>query len=189
MPNRLTLVSAGSEPLTVAEARAHLWLDSTSYDTLLTTMISAAREYLEEVTSRTLTLATWDYTLAGFPAGVAPIYLPRPPARALTSVTYVDASGTSQALSGVQFTASTEPALLLPARNTVWPVVAIGHVAPVVIRYTAGYTALPARVGLAMRLLVSHLFENREATTQQALTAIPYGLGGFIRTLAWGRYA
>ncbi|MCB0729345.1 MAG: head-tail connector protein, partial [Ignavibacteriae bacterium] len=66
-----------------------------------------------------------------------------------------------------------------------WPGASLREAAGVVVRYTAGYgaaEAVPARLRHAILMLVGHLYENREATSQAgALTATPMG----VERLLW----
>src|SRR5262249_39302763 len=54
------------EPLTLAEAKAHLRLDVADDDTYVNTLITAARQYTEEVCWRGILAQTWELVLPGF---------------------------------------------------------------------------------------------------------------------------
>jgi hypothetical protein len=58
---------AASEPLSLQEAKDHLRVDDTASDTLITSLIKAARQTIEEWTSRQLLTATWVMALDCFP--------------------------------------------------------------------------------------------------------------------------
>ena len=60
----LKLVTAASTyPVTLAEAKLHLRVDSTDEDTLITALITAATEMCEQKTGRAIMQQTWDVTL------------------------------------------------------------------------------------------------------------------------------
>lgn len=56
-----------AEPLTLAEVKAHLRLDSGDEDALLTTLIRTAREHLERTTGLCLLRQTWRFYLDRWP--------------------------------------------------------------------------------------------------------------------------
>ncbi len=118
MPNRL-ITAPAVEPVTLAEARLHLRVIDTSEDTLITSLIVAAREYCENFTGRKLIQQTWDLILDAFPAdGVSLTYAPT---MTIDSVTYLDTNGSSQVLSSALYVTDTfgAPGWLVPV--TVWP--------------------------------------------------------------------
>lgn len=80
-----------SEPVTLAEARLQVKADDgvTADDTLLSSLIVAARRHLEQVCERALMAQTWRVSLDAFPAGV--LQVPGGLVRAIDSVVYVDA--------------------------------------------------------------------------------------------------
>ena len=66
------------------------------------------------------------------------------------------------------------------AWGKVWPSVTLKTLNAVVIRFVAGYTSknnVPKEVRSAIKLLVGHLYENREETsTDRVLEQIPMGI-------------
>lgn len=65
MPVRL-LTPPASEPVTLAEAKAHLRLDTVDDDTYVNTLILVARQYVEQACWRGLVTQTWELVLDGF---------------------------------------------------------------------------------------------------------------------------
>lgn len=180
--------------------------------------ITAAREYVEEQTRRQLMTATWLMTLDQFPGRRVDEYrppgwrygivrMPRAPLVNVASVQYIDVNQQLQTIpqytpgsgppnmitSQYYYQVSTiiEPGRVLPAPFTVWPVADPYSVEAVRITFTAGYASaalIPARILQAVQLLVGHLWEHREATIEQALACIPFGLQSFIRSGGYGEY-
>lgn len=182
----LSLITApASEPITLTEAKAHLRVTASTEDTLITSLIVAARQFVEEETSRALITQTWERQLDNWPALVR---LPRPPAIALTSVKYVDEDGTEATLANTAYTlyASVEPGHLVFDTDEL-PTVTLADYAGVRIRYTAGYgaaAAVPQAIKQAMLLLIGHWYLNREAVAiggqRASIAPLPMGVDALI---------
>ncbi len=81
-----------AEPLTLAEVRAHLRLDSGEEDALLTALIRTAREHLERTTGLCLLRQTWRLYLDRWPPdGV--IQIGRTPVQAIEKILVFDGGG------------------------------------------------------------------------------------------------
>lgn len=83
----IQLAAATSEPVSVAEAKAHLRQTQSSDDVLIGRQITAAREFIERFTGRALAAATYRYTGPEFGY---PMQLPLWPVSAVSSVSYLD---------------------------------------------------------------------------------------------------
>lgn len=177
----LVLTTAGAPPVTLAEikkqVRAEFHEDD---DNLLIGLGAAATEWVERHTGRSLAAHTWTLTLDGFADAIR---LPMPPVIGINSVTYIDADGAPQTLADTAyrlFGAGGFDPFLRPAWSTCWPATADGEPDAVTIEYEAG-AACPAPVKHAILLLVSHLYENREASTELALRDIPFGVDALLK--------
>lgn len=165
----------GIEPVTLAEAKLHLKIDSdlTDDDNLIAALITAARKKCETETWRTFLTSTWDYSIDEFPWGQLgdwhhrqdQIRIPNPPLISVTSLAFVDDVGSSQVMSGTLYQAiAGTPGVILPSLNSSWP---YGRSRPgtVIIRYVAGYGAtadsVPDTIKAAIKLLLSYLYVNR----------------------------
>lgn len=105
-----------AEPLTLAQVKAHLRLDDNADDTLLTSLIAAARQYLEATTGLALITQRLRFYFDDWPQDGL-IQLPIAPLQSLESVTVYDAAGNSQAvaLTGHVLDAAASPARLFIA--------------------------------------------------------------------------
>lgn len=156
-----------AEPLTLAEAKAFLRLDTEDEDDLVSTLITAARIHVESFTGRALIAQGWRLVLDDWPAdGVVP--LPVSPLIALTAITAYDQDGAAHAIDIAQFLPESGrgPArLFLPQVVTGMPMLR-PHLG-LEIDYQAGYGAdassVPAALRQALLMLVTHWFENRDA--------------------------
>lgn len=126
------------EPITVAQAKLHARVDSSAEDTLFITLISAAREYAENLTRRAYVQRTLEHTL---PAFAYCIELPQPPLQSVAYIQYVDLAGVTQTVDADDYQIDTyrEPGLIKPAYNASWPSVVRADFNAVRIRYVAGY--------------------------------------------------
>lgn len=88
-----------SEPLSLTEAKAHLYVDSTDHDTLISALITAVRQSVESFTWRALCnqqqTKYFDYT----EASQAFLLITKGPVVSIDSVKYVDSTGALQTLS------------------------------------------------------------------------------------------
>ena len=190
----LTVLSGpATEPVTTAEAKAHLRVEHGSDDTLIGSLVTAARELVEATCDRTLVTTAWVLTLPGFPADGGPLRLPRGPLQTITSVAYVDAAGTSQTLSASRYLvdASADPGTVTPAHGYSWPGTRDQEKA-VTVTYVAGYgtaASVPERVKLAVKMLVGHWYETREAAGTAPLTPAPMGVDALLMAVWPGGYA
>lgn len=157
-----TIVRTGepaSEPVTLAELKAHARIDHALEDSLLGLLIAAARERIEDVTRRALIAQEWTLTLDRFPCG--PIFLPRPRLILGTaSITYVDVDGESQSVSGFRELPGDAGARLVPGFGETWPS-ARAQPGAVVVTFDAGYGSSAGAVPAALRLAIVE-----EATTR-----------------------
>lgn len=163
MPLKL-ITAPASEPVTLAEAKLHLRVDSTADDALITSLIVAARESAEHATGRAFLPQTWELALDEFEDE---ILLNKSPLISITSITYVDEDGATQTLTtdDYQLDSHSEPARITPAYDTCWPTTRAQKNA-VLIRFQAGYAdadSVPSQVKSWMLLRIGMLYENRES--------------------------
>lgn len=178
-------IAPATEPVSLVEAKAQCRIDGTDENDFLTALVAAARGHLEETTWRAFITQTWRLTLRGFPSCGGPIYLPRPPALALSSFTYVDPDGATQTLTSddYQLDVAADPGTLEPAYGESWPATRDQPNA-VSITYTAGFgdaAAVPADLKHALKLLIGHWSENREAVvTGTIATELPLAVQALV---------
>lgn len=183
---RLTLkqtAQPSAEPITLAEAKAHIRVDTSDDDVLIASLISRARGYCEDQMRRQIMPATWRLTLDDFPRGRGrspaidgdDIILPRPPLAIVSAINYLNESGVDTTLSASSYVVSIddEPGRISLAYGAVWPTT-YDQLGAVRISYLAGYyesaietaniPAIPKPIIQAILMLVGSWYESREAT-------------------------
>lgn len=165
-PKRIT---TPTEPITLAEAKLHLRVDDTAEDSLITAMISAARETCEDRTEGTVPVTGWRLTLDTFPDAIK---LPRPPIASVESVKYIDTAGVQQTLSPMDYVVDTvsSPGYIVPAFGKAWPATR-DQINAVTVEYTAGSAAAPHALKAWMLLAIGEMFTNREASAERPAVA------------------
>lgn len=162
----LRTVEPTSEPVSLTAAKRHCRIDTVDSDSVLRGLIVAAREWCENRLGQQFMPATWRMKLDCFPCWE--LELPRPPLVAVSSITYLDAAGTSQTLSSTKYRVDTDsrPGRITPNYANIWPIT-YPVMQAVTVAYTAGYAdsdSVPQSIKQAMLLLIGHWYENREGT-------------------------
>ncbi|MEJ7746061.1 MAG: head-tail connector protein [Luteimonas sp.] len=145
----IPLTAATSEPVTVAEAKAHLRLTHASDDGLIGRQIAAAREYVELTTGRALATATYRLVQSQFDN---PVELPLWPVSAVSSVSYVDASNVRIVLAAPSY-------LFDPDRRTLSAVSAWPYGTSVNIEFATAPALIPEGLKSAILLRVQAEYE------------------------------
>lgn len=206
----LTLITPpAEEPITLEEAKLHLRDPVDTEDPLVSALIVAARRKCESWLRRTLITTTWELSLEGFPgcgwipgfpyAGrqflerqpVGTLYgieLPNPALQSVTSITYVDTAGSTQTLATSEYQVETgTPGRVVPVYGKAWPSTR-RQPGAVKIRFVAGYgdaSAVPESIKIAMKLMISHFYENRGESD----VSLPSAAEALLASEDWGFYA
>ena len=155
-----------SEPVSLAEAKAHLRVTASDENDLISALIVAARQYCENLSGRTLAPRNFLQTMDRFPDGGGDITLRRSPVTAVASVYYYSLETTNTLMSpstDYRLDLQQIPARIrLPLGTTLWKNAYITDDA-VRITYTAGAASAPTAAKQTILLLVGHWFENRES--------------------------
>ena len=164
-------VAPAAEPITLSDAKTYLRVDSTAEDSLITNLITAAREKIESLTGRALITQTLELTLDDMPAD-RDIPLPRPPLQAVNSVTVgFTVIGSASYLVDI---GGTPGRLIMRSGKALTPT----DKAQIKINYDAGYgdaaSDVPSVLRQAMLMLIGHYYDSRD------LTSVPQGLNFMI---------
>jgi uncharacterized phiE125 gp8 family phage protein len=166
-----------AEPLTLAEVKAHLRLDSGDEDALLISLIKTARQFLEHETGLCLIAQSWRLYLDRWPRdGI--IRILKSPVQAIQSVTVygLDGGPVQVSLEGHLLDGAGRPARLWLENTPVTGRTVNG----IEIDFAAGYgeagTDVPDTLKRAMLIHVGHMFAFRGVISpDQQPAGIPDG--------------
>ena len=185
----LKLVTApASEPVTLAEVKAYLRIDTSDDDTMLTTFISVARELAENLLNKKLITQTWDFWFDAFPSqfnfdALAPdsvtdgalseylsvqnyIDIPFPPLQSVTYLKTYDDDGTAYTMDSADYIVDsfTENGRISLKNGTTWPTTFLRPVNGILVRFVCGYglaAAVPYPIKQAIIEMVGKFYSNR----------------------------
>ena len=175
MPHNIThftevVTPPASEPITLAEAKAHLRVDTSDDDALINALVVAARECAEQWLRRALLTTTFRLNADSFPIGGITITLDNSPVQSVTSIKY-DTETTDDVVfdpSNFNTDLVTEPSRIVLVDGGTWPETKI---APNVVRveYVSGYASasvIPQPIIQGMLLMIGDWYEFREDSVQ-----------------------
>jgi len=179
-------VAPAIEPLSLDEVKLHLRLDTgIAEDALLSSLISAARQYCEGFQRRAYITQTWELWLDKFP-DIDNIYLPWPPLQSVSSIKYYDTANLEYTLLDSNYYVDTQsqPGRLSLNYGKSWPSTALRPTNGLCITFICGYgdavEDVPVKALYAMKLLIGHYYENREAVSQSQLYPAPLSVDALL---------
>lgn len=207
----LSLVTPPTEePVSVSLAKQQARILTSDDNELVSLYIKAARQYCETFTRRQFCTATWNLSLDGFPpfdrSDCAPlawhrhlgehharmITLPLCPVQSVSSIKYLDLTGTLQTLdpSAYYVDSSREPVRIVPTPGSSWPAT---YCVPgaVTVQFVAGYGAaadVPATIRRAIAELTAHAYEQRSASSELTISQVPFSVESLLLSERWGQY-
>ena len=173
-----------TEPVSTADAKAHLKIDTSDEDALIDSWVVAARILIEKNWGISIITQTLKLRLDHFPYDDQRIMLPAPPLASVSSVQYTDSDGVLQTWDSSNYDVGVndKPGTLKTAYNVSYPTTRSMDDA-VIITYIAGFggaSDVPATIIHAIKLLLSLWNEAREAACPVNLTEIPFGVAALL---------
>lgn len=153
------------EPVSVAEAKAHLRIDGSAEDVLLASLVLTSRLHVEAALSLALITQSWRLVLDRWPRrGKAELALG--PVQSITSIKVKDAAGVLQTLPATNYLvdiASRPARVVLKDGARIDPGIAAGGIE---VDFVAGFGAdassVPAPLRHAILMLTAHWYEHRD---------------------------
>ena len=163
---RLKLITAPAiEPVALDEARNYLKVDSAEDNSLISALITTARQLAEKETKRAFITQTWEMYLD---EAKEEIEIPKPPLRDVESIKVIAADGTETVVDVTTYyvdKAENSPGRVKLKNGYNWPT----HrgFASFIIKFKCGYgdaaADIPGTLKQGIQQLVAYLFENRGA--------------------------
>lgn len=159
-------------PISVATAKSHANITISGDDTLVGEMLLAATEHFERVSGYHLRPVVYDWETQR--ALCRETALPLFPVASITSVKYLDENDVEQTVTESDYSLKQfnhPPHVLRFPEDYELP-----SSSKVVVRFVAGFTdptTCPSPIKQAIKFLVAHWYENREAYLEDKLAAVP----------------
>lgn len=165
--------------VTLAEAKNYIkqqYGTLTVEDNLLSDMIQAARQWIEQYIRKSIIQKT---IIAYTPDELACFNLPMGPVQEISTVKRVDIEGTKTELTlntDYYVTGQEDKTLYF---YTVWGTISGGSTAGLEVTYTSNYVEVPKALKNACLKLVAENYYNRKETNDEGITLVPFD----VRTL------
>jgi uncharacterized phiE125 gp8 family phage protein len=170
----ILLTPPAAEPLSLAEAKAFLRVETADEDPLIAALIAAARLHVETQTGLALTTQDWRMVLDCWPANGRIAVQPRP-LQALAGARVFDFDGEARAidLQGFVPDASTSTLSFMPWTLPMPTRIAAGIEIDIAAGFGSAASDVPEPLRQAVRLLVAHWYENRAALAGAEAVPVP----------------
>lgn len=183
-PVRTTAPAA--TPVSLTEAKLHLRVDHGDDDTLITSLIQAATDYVDGwagILGRCLVTQSWRQDFCDWPT-CRVLRLPFPDVSAAT-VKYFDEDNTEQAVADAMVTVLSDArgSFVRFSDEFTYPGLYDDRADAVQVTITAGYgeaADVPSAIKAAILLLVGHWYANREAVTSETATVLPMAVDALL---------
>ena len=172
------------EPVTLAQAKAHLRVDDTAEDAYISSLIVTSRLQIEAALGLALITQSWRWTIDDWP-GSSALDLPIRPVQQITSIQVVHAIGAATTVSASSYQLDgrgSPPRIVL---TTLSPPIPDQPAEGIAISMVAGFgplaTDVPEPIRHALLLLVAHWFERRQAIAdEQHPAGIPVAVNSLL---------
>ena len=168
-----------TEPITLAQAKAHLRVDHSDDDSVITAMTKAARAHIEAACAVRFSARTGATMKCDDFSDLA--RLPESPVTSITSITYLDTTGASQTLAGTVYELRSDgldAGIVLKSGQT-WPDIQPGS--RVTVTAAIGYAAAPEDIQHAMLMLTAHFYDNRSTVAVgESVAELPMSVNAMI---------
>ena len=172
----LYTTDAASEPCSAAEAKTFMRIDHSDEDTLITELITVARQMAEDYTNRSFITQTHKMYFDEFPTDC--IRLPRGSAISVVGIDYAVSAAHDTEFSSANYNSSLEGDIGIIEPSDEWPDHDTDYPYGIEVEFTAGYgtnaTDVPTPIKSAIYLIVSDLYEFRNTHSLNRVHQIGY---------------
>lgn len=181
-------VEPAAPAISLAEAKRHLRVLHDDDDADIAELVEVATAAIEGPNGIGVALSpqTWRMSLDHFPCE---IIVPLGPVTSITSIAYTGADGNPATVPSWRADLDQQPLRIWPARDAAWPSL-VCEPGAVKVTFVCGYTQTPSDLKAALKLLVGHFYEHREAvTTDLKAVELPMGVAAILDRYRVGRFA
>ena len=171
-------VAPVTEPITLAEAKEYARIDGSTEDTLVTSLIKAARLHCETYMGKAIIRKTVTIDSFSFPYQWQIPYGPLVSASDITKVVTIDQNNVETALN-YQVNIGSFPKIAITSGNQSFKFKMV---------YVAGFTTVPEDIKLAIKMMVNTLYERREDFSDLQAIQSPLGVKAILmpyKTYNW----
>ena len=178
------VTAPAASPISLAEAKAQMKVESSDDDTIIQRLIDAAVAFVDVqgALGKAMITQTWGQWLSPNPSTV---YLSLGPVQSVSAIKYYDVDGVLQTATLNDFNVFGTPNRISvsPKSGKAWPVTQTRDDA-IKIEYVIGYgstsSSVPETVRHALMMLVAHWYDMRETSTEKQMYDLPYGFTDMI---------
>jgi uncharacterized phiE125 gp8 family phage protein len=174
--------------MTSRSKRQQIVSDSDGRALLKRSFITAARQQLEQMASHKMVTQTLALSIDDFPdSGI--LYL-EGPVQSVSSIQYYDLDGELQTWNNelYQVDITSNPGRVMPAYDETWPDY-LDDYNSIVVTYVAGCgnaEVVPAILKQAIKMLVAHWYNQREAVSETQNYEVPYAVDNIVKMFSRG---
>ena len=167
-------VAVSTEPITVAEAKAHLRVTSSDDDAYIASLITVAREMVERHTRQIWTAATFEVYYDDFP-NTDTITIPDLTNLRTVVIQYQDQDDNTQTWNATNYytALNTTPARIVKKTNSDFPSTSAAPGAVKITIETDAPTVMPKPILQGIYMLIGHFYENRQEVVDRIQYQMP----------------
>ena len=199
--NPVVTIPPAVEPVSLAEAKAHLRIDHADEDTLISDLIAGARSYCENYTGRAFVAQTLAWSLSAWPgirqardsdidycrlfpdSPASYAEVPRGPLVSVSSITIYDDDDVASVWSADNYYVSTRTGRIYRRSGVAWPQPARAADG-IEIVYVAGFGSaapdVPEPLRRAVMLMLAHLYEWRQPVADAPGAPLPMSVAELL---------
>ena len=175
------LTDASSTPISLADAKAHLFIYDTSEDTYIQSILLVAQQMVAQYLGEFITSTEVRVDVGGF----GNIGLPHRFVESITKVEYYNTSDTATTIAASNYVLddSANGSFIRFKSSFQSPELSQNYMYPIRITYNAGMTVVPETILQAMKITLGELYQSRSLSTSSNVQRLPLTAERLIQAL------